>query len=148
MSAPGQIGAYQPATTEAARGDHQGGRHQDDVLEDVLAFEGRRVVGAGEEPGGQEDQRREDADELDRQQPDREPHPRLASRQIPITHSRVAIITIATPPGTRPRKRMWVVALVMSSAGLTPGKNLSTPKPRKIRPTAIRSAAMLCATSW
>ena len=60
-----------------------------------------------------------------------------------MTHSSVAIITKATPPGTRPRKRMWVVFSVSSWAGLTPGKNLRTPKPRKIRPTAIRSPAML-----
>ena len=62
-------------------------------------------------------------------------------------HSSVAIITIPMSPGINPRNRMWVVDSVRFWAGLTPGKYLRTPKPRKTAPTAIRSAVMLCNTS-
>src|SRR5688572_15184797 len=51
--------------------------------------------------------------------------------------------TIPTLPGTRLRVRASIVRSASPSAGLTPGKNLSTPKPRKTRPRLTRRKTKL-----
>ncbi len=64
-----------------------------------------------------------------------------------MKHSSVATTTMLTPPSTSPNDSRSVVAVVRFSAGLTPGKNFSAPKPRNTAPTATRSTPMLCVTS-
>ncbi len=44
--------------------DDEPGCDEDDVFDDVLALERRRVVRPGEQPGGEQCQRGEDADQL------------------------------------------------------------------------------------
>jgi len=130
------------AAAEAAGGDDHGCGHQDDVFEDVLAFQGGGDVGAGEQPSGQQHDGGQDAEQrTNRYSATRSPRPLISSR--PMAHSRVAINTSATRPGTSPKNRRWVVVSARFWAGLTPGKYLRTPKAKKTTPMLMRSATML-----
>ncbi len=61
--------------------------------------------------------------------------------------SKAATATMPTWPGTTPNDSRSTVRIARFSAGLTSGKNFSTPKARNTAPTAIRSAVMPWRTS-
>lgn len=64
-----------PPATKRPGGDDQTGSDQNDVLEHVLTLERRRVMRPREQASGQQEDRREDPDELDRPEPDRQAPP-------------------------------------------------------------------------
>jgi hypothetical protein len=135
-----------PAAERPGRDDHAG-RDEDDVLQDVLTPERRGVVRAAEQAAGQQHDRREDADELDRQQPHGEAHPAVREQADP--DEALERRDRDDPDAPRDQAEGQQVGRPDRQAlgGLTPGKNFRTPKPRKTAPTAMRSAVMLWRTS-
>lgn len=101
------------------------------------------MAGSTEQPARQEHEWRQNAQQLAGEQVDRDPRPRPAIRDTPIRHSSTAVTMSPTAPGTSPNDITEIVVSTRPCAGLRPGTNLSTPKPRKSTPMLTRSAVML-----
>ena len=62
---------------------------------------------------------------------------------IPMKHSITAVSKTAGRPWMIPKVSVSTVRITSASAGLAPGKNLSTPNPRKISPRLTRRMSTL-----